>query len=82
MNFNYEKIKNKILAWPFKEAEKILQKIGNKIPEKEQKNKSYIFVGKRSQTFFSEKNCQSLKICQFYIIHTLARKNKISDVSL
>jgi lysyl-tRNA synthetase class 1 len=34
MNFNYEKIKNKILAWPFKEAEKILQKIGNKIPEK------------------------------------------------
>jgi lysyl-tRNA synthetase class 1 len=31
---NYEKIKDKIIAWPFKEAEKILQRINNKTPEK------------------------------------------------
>lgn len=31
---NYEKIKDKIVAWPFKEAEKILKKINNKVPEK------------------------------------------------
>ncbi len=31
---NYEKIKDKILSWPFKEAEKILQKINHKTPEK------------------------------------------------
>ena len=31
---NYKIIKDKILSWPFKEAEKILKKINNKTPEK------------------------------------------------